>query len=264
MDLIESAVPPQARHPWEEARLRFFGSLLRRSGVAAGAASVLDVGAGDAWVARNMRASFPANARIVCWDTGYSDALLASGDFAGSAQLEFVRERPAGPFGLVLALDVLEHVEDASAFLETLVAENLAQDGHVLVSVPAWPTLFSAHDVHLRHHRRYTPWAARALLVEAGLEVVSAGGLFHSLLLPRAVQKVRERLTRSNVPPPDLSSWRAPPSVTRLVLTTLSLDGAISRASAAMGLELPGLSWWALCRGPKQAARSGMAPAQRP
>jgi SAM-dependent methyltransferase len=252
VDLIERTNGGARRHPWEEARFRFFERLLRRRGLLETAGRVLDVGAGDGWVARGLASSLPPDARIVCWDTGYSDALLDEPDFRSSERVAFARERPRDDFSLVLLLDVIEHVEDDDAFLRTLVDENVVPGGHVLVSVPAWPSLFSSHDVRLRHHRRYTPRGARDVISGAGLALVASGGLFHSLLVPRSVQVARERVARSRAAAGDLGTWNAPALATRAVLAALQIDGAVSRAAAAARVDLPGLSWWGLCRKPSR------------
>ncbi len=157
---------------------------------------MLDVGAGDGFISRRLANALPADARVTCWDANYTDAHLASEAFAPGERLRFTRAVPEGTFGLALLLDVLEHVEDDLGFLREVVVPRLAPGAHALVSVPAWPALFSSHDVKLRHHRRYTPRATRAVVEGAGLEVVRAGGLFHALLLPRAAQVVLERARR--------------------------------------------------------------------
>ncbi len=248
MDLVEHRGDgPGERHPWEVARFRFFVQVLSRARLLDPAAGILDVGAGDAWFARQLTARLPDPSRIFCWDTGYSDELLAR-MAASHGGLRFGRERPAGRFDVMLLLDVLEHVEDDRAFLAALARESLQPGGHALVSVPAWPALFSAHDRRLKHHRRYAPAAARALLRDAGLEVVSSGGLFHSMLLPRALQKVQERLRPESAPRHDLGSWNAPRWLTALVNAVLACDARLSLAESARGWSVPGLSWWALCR----------------
>lgn len=56
---------------------------------------------------------------------------------------------------LVLLMDVIEHVEDDFRFLSSFAAA-LRPDAHLLVTVPAHPELWSAHDVASGHWRRYT------------------------------------------------------------------------------------------------------------
>ena len=75
------------------------------------------------------------------------------------------------PFDSVVCLNVLEHIradEDALARL----ASVLRPDGHLLLLVPAHPTLFGAVDEAVGHVRRYTRAALRAAAEAAGLEIV--------------------------------------------------------------------------------------------
>ena len=205
------------------------------------------MGAGDAWFAEQL-ATRTAVERIVCWDSGYTPDVLATRQLRRRAEIQLVSARPDARFDLLLLLDVLEHIADDRGFLERLVRENLVSGGYCLVSMPAWPLLFSSHDVRLRHERRYTPASARELLNGAGLEIVRSAGLFHSLVLPRAVQIVRERLTGTTHPPADLGQWTAPAFVTTVVRSALAFDGLLSLIESRLGWNVPGLSWWALCR----------------
>jgi hypothetical protein len=228
------------RHPWERARYAFFRDLLRRHRLPRPGTRVLDVGAGDAWLAGRLAAETGVD--VTCWDTAYGDAVA----LAPPAGVRLTSVAPSGRFELILALDVLEHVEDDRAFLRGLAADHLAPGGALLLSVPAWPSLFSAHDRMLRHHRRYAPAGARAVLRDAGLEVDEGGGLFHGLLAVRAVQKLAERWS----PPPSggVGDWRAPRAVGSLLTGMLRGEASVSAALARLGWEVPGLSWWGLCR----------------
>jgi hypothetical protein len=150
----------------------------------------------------------------------------------------------------VVVLDVLEHVEDDHAFLDALVRENTHAGTTVLVSVPAWSALFTTHDTQLKHFRRYSPSSGAALLDGAGLRIERQGGLFHSLLAPRGAQKLLE-VTRAALglpaAPPTSAAWNGGALQTKLVSGALALDNRASHLSARYGLQLPGLSWWALC-----------------
>lgn len=231
------------RHPWETARAAFFLRVLLDSRALRPGARALDVGAGDAWFATQLVGAVPS-ATVVCWDVGYDTTTVQLPSIPG---LSFVSALPASSFGLALLLDVLEHVEDDEAFLSSVV-EHLSPGAAALVSVPAWPRLFGAHDRALHHHRRYAPAAARALIERAGLRVERAGGLFHSLLLPRLVALTRERAGTPSITP--AIEWRRGPVLTGLADTLLAADTSVSRLASSVGLDLPGLSWWALCRKP--------------
>lgn len=241
MDLTErSGDETQARHPWEEARATFFLDLLERHHAVGAASRVLDVGAGDAYFARRLLERFPG-AEVFAWDSGYSDdearALAGPGIVA-------TRTRPHGSFDLVLLLDVIEHLDDEGPFLEDL-RRTLAPGARVLVSVPAWQQLHGSHDMRLRHRRRYDPRAARALLEQRGFVIVEHGGLFHSLLVPRSLSvAVEARLGRTASG--GLGSSPTGP-LRKAMSAVLRVDNALSAAFSRAGLDVPGLSWWALC-----------------
>lgn len=59
------------------------------------------------------------------------------------------------PFDLVVAMDVLEHIENDSAALQNW-SQYLTVGGSMLVTVPAFPRLWSYHDTLLGHYRRYS------------------------------------------------------------------------------------------------------------
>jgi SAM-dependent methyltransferase len=245
VDLLEHRGDISRRHPWETARADFFLRLCAGDGLLA--RSVLDVGAGDAWFAACICQRYPRD-KVVCWDAGYTAEGIAT--MPAAPGLSFVAAAPEGPFDLVLLLDVIEHVQDDAAFLRDALA-RLRSGGTAIISVPAWPWLYGPHDVHLGHCRRYSPAAARQLLSAAGLEVEQAGGLFHSLLPARALAVLAGRFLpgkEADRPVADLGNWRGGAAVTRALDGILRFEGRLSRRLAAMGLELPGLSWWARCR----------------
>jgi 2-polyprenyl-3-methyl-5-hydroxy-6-metoxy-1,4-benzoquinol methylase len=249
MDLSERPKQAGARHPWEKARFRFFHDVLGHARLPSNAPRVLDAGAGDAWFSSQLLEGLGASARITCWDAEYSDAVMSELRTTTPSQIEFRRERPETPFDLVMLLDVLEHVEDDRAFLRTIVKTNLDDDGAVLISVPAWQILFSSHDTRLRHFRRYSPDACRNVILDAGLRILRQGGLFHSLLVPRAAQLAKEKLFKAaNVDAPPTLDWNAGQLVTHAVDTALQVDNLISHRLADAGIEMPGMSWWALCK----------------
>jgi SAM-dependent methyltransferase len=257
MDLTEvpepgtSAGSPFRRHPWELARARFFARVVGKAGGLSTARRVLDVGAGDGFLARALLQQMSPGGQVVCVDTHYSDQDLRRFGDPPVAGLSFTRVRPAGAFDLVLLLDVVEHIEDDRGFLAEIVSQSLAPAGMVLVSVPAWQFLYSQHDVELKHFRRYSPGQCRRLLEGSGLRILRSGGLFHSLLLPRLIQRLREgKVTAgksAGSKPADLGDWRGGPLVSSAVGMALLVDNQVSHLMALLGTQAPGLSYWALC-----------------
>lgn len=73
---------------------------------------------------------------------------------------------------LVLAFDVLEHIEDDAAAVAE-VRRVLRPTGTWLVAVPADPRLWSAHDEAVDHVRRYTRQRLGGVLTGGGFTVAS-------------------------------------------------------------------------------------------
>ena len=246
MDLSEragdSATP---RHPWERARAAFLLDVLDDGGVLRAARTVLDVGSGDAWLASQLLRR--TNASVTCWDLHFTDDDLAR---LRAPRLTPVRAPPAGPFDAALLLDVIEHVDDDAGFVDDVLA-RLRPGGRVLVSVPAWPALFSAHDRALQHVRRYTPDSCRALLRRAGLHVERSGGFFHGRIAARAAAVVVEKLGHA---PNDagIGGWRHGRALRALITGALRAEQRVSKVAANAGVDVPGLSFFALCTLPVQ------------
>jgi SAM-dependent methyltransferase len=85
-------------------------------------------------------------------------------------------------FDLVCLLDVLEHIEEDEMALSR-AGHLLKPSGRLLVTVPAYSWLWSAHDNVHHHYRRYTANMLRQRAESAGL-VVSRLGYFSTLLFP--------------------------------------------------------------------------------
>ena len=249
MDLIEPAAGQ--RHPWEVRRAAFFAGVLRKALAGRARLDVLDVGAGDAYFASGLSAAVPGIRSVTCYDPNYdAETLLRLGGMYPS--LAFRRSRPEQPSSVVLMLDVLEHVDDDESFITEVVRDCVSTDGLVLVSVPAWQALSTRHDDFLVHHRRYAPATCDRLLVGAGLEILKRGGAFHSLVLPRAATALREKVASRTAKLPALAesniAWNHGSVVTGLVTGALHLDNLASRVFARAGVNVPGLSYWALTR----------------
>lgn len=231
------------RHPWEVARARHFRRLVAAA-FPAPPMSVIDIGAGDGWFAEQLRADLAPGAVITCWDAHYTAEDLAATLPDGIRRTATV---PTAPAALVLALDVLEHIEDDRAFVAEQVRPLVADGGVLVASVPAHQRLFTSHDVALGHHRRHDAATLRALL-EPSFEVVHEGSLFTSLLAPRAASAAVERLRPPTGTPTVDSEWTGGPLLSRTIAAVLGADAALGRALADRRHRLPGLSVWAVCR----------------
>ncbi len=85
---------------------------------------------------------------------------------AGIDSLPF-RER----FDVVILAEVLEHLNDDAGALERATS-LLADDGHVIVTVPAHQSMWTEQDDAAGHKRRYARDEIRSLLERGGLHVL--------------------------------------------------------------------------------------------
>lgn len=113
----------------------------------------------------------------------------------------------AASFDVVTCLDVLEHTQDDRATLIELLRVT-RPGGSLIVTVPAYPRLWSRHDEANLHFRRYDARGLRAVATAAGWEVVRETHFNAALLVPAAVvRRVRRpheglrRPTRSGTRP---------------------------------------------------------------
>lgn len=245
MDLRERTAERTGRHPWEVVRAEFFTRLLADHDRLR-ATRWLDVGAGDAWLSHQLLGRLPPAATVTAWDINYGPNDVGEFDGTGG-RIVLASERPRTRYDRILLLDVIEHVEDDDAFLAGVVADLLEPDGSILISVPAYQSLFSAHDTALGHYRRYTPAQLRAVAGRAGLRVVAQGSLFTTLLGARAMTKARERIISKPRPWTGVGGWTGGPALTRTIVAALGADARASRVLGRFGLRLPGLSCWVLC-----------------
>ena len=156
------------RHPWWTARAALTLALLGRLGVRP-PARVLDAGCGwgvtlDALERRGYRAE----------GVDISRRALEQLDRPGRTLIEADLTRPhpegAGRYDAVLALDVIEHVDDDRAVV-TGLGRLAAPGGVVVLSVPALPAMFGEFDAVQGHRRRYLPETLREAFAGSGLEV---------------------------------------------------------------------------------------------
>ena len=80
-------------------------------------------------------------------------------------------------------LDVLEHIENDIEFLQ-MVKRKLTTKGYLLITVPAFTSLWSSEDEAVGHYRRYTKKEIQSLLEKLGYKIVYANYFFNFLYIP--------------------------------------------------------------------------------
>jgi SAM-dependent methyltransferase len=155
-------------HPWWRARARLTLALLHRLGIRS-PARVLDAGCG--W-GTTLEALERRGYRVAGMDI--SRRSLERLDRPGRELYlaDLTRDLIGNPDGFeaVLALDVIEHIDDDRAAV-TRLGRLVRPGGVVILSVPALPQFFSEFDEVQGHRRRYLPETLRAAFSGSDLAV---------------------------------------------------------------------------------------------
>ena len=88
-------------------------------------------------------------------------------------------------FDLICMFDVIEHIPSAEESMK-LLSRHLNKDGYIILSVPAYNWLWSAHDEFNHHVKRYTRKSLINLVEESEL-IISSCTYFNFLLFPFAI-----------------------------------------------------------------------------
>lgn len=204
-------------------------------GVTAGGVRIVAVGAGPGaetdWLA--------SHGEVVALD------LDGGGDARSDASARFVRASAnalplgAGAADLVCALDVIEHLDDDAGALREM-ARVLRRPGVLLVTVPAMPSLWGAHDEVNHHRRRYTRRTLRDAFARAEVPLTWLSPFNTLLFPPVAAVRWSRRLLRADGPPASTGDFRrTPPTVARMLEGTLALERfAVGRVPLPVGVSL--------------------------
>lgn len=177
-------------HWWFRGRRAVIWALLGRARLP-GSPRILDAGCGTG---RNLR-EYGTLGEAVGVDPA-PDAVA----FCRERGLEGVRQAGLerlpfedGAFDLLMAFDVLEHVEDDVGAMQEL-RRVAAPGASLVVTSPAYRWLWSSHDTSHHHYRRYTLREIVRRAEWAGWQV-EAASYFNALLLPPiALVRLAERL----------------------------------------------------------------------
>ncbi len=244
-DILVDLAPMIRRHPWWHARAALTIHLLNQLGVKP-PARILDAGCGwGVTLDRLERRGYLAVGMDISRRT--LERLNRPGRILIEADLTKPIDRDVPLHDVVLALDVIEHIDDdreAVHRLGTLVRPG----GLVIVSVPALPDLFTEFDAIQGHRRRYLPETLRAAFADTGLELVRVfwwgSWLVPALRRQRARPRAHQAETASQVYRRylELPPWPLP-WVARLAF-------AIEQGFAVRGSLRSGTSLFAIARRP--------------
>jgi SAM-dependent methyltransferase len=193
---------------------------------------LLDAGCGTGGLLRRAGAALPG--RPLCGiDIAPVAAAAARRRSPAAVAVASVTALPfaSGSLGGVLMADVLCHglVDEDAALGE--VARCLAPGAALVLNLPAFAWLLSAHDLRLHNVRRYSPARVRELLARAGLRTVEVR-FWNSLLFPLMVLQ-RKILARDAQAESDVAPVAAP--LDRLLRAVTAVEALLAR----VGVRFP-------------------------
>lgn len=237
------------RHPWELARLevvlKLMKPFLKKENF------ILDIGCGDLFFLEALN-NKGVNGQFHAVDIAFSAEQITyfkerykEKPFKVYQNLDAFDDSVSQPASVVLLLDVIEHIENDINFLKDLVIRKCISEGTLFfITVPAYQYLFCKHDLLLGHYRRYTNSMLKRSIEESGLEVVKLGYFFFTLFLARNIEKLRNKDREKT----DIAGWNGGKIITSLIKNVLILDAMLMFIFQKLGIKLPGLSNYVICR----------------
>lgn len=188
---LQELIDLEERYWWHVSKRRLVGSLLQRFAPPAG--NLVEGGVGSA---RNLREWEQMGYRAEGFDLMPEsvDHACQRGLTARVHDLEQPWPVESGSCRAVVLLDVIEHTAHPETVLQH-AANALAPGGCAIVTVPAYPSLYSQWDRQLGHYRRYTRHELRREAREAGLSVEWLSHWNSVSLPPALVLRTLDRLT---------------------------------------------------------------------
>ena len=184
----------EADHWWFRGRRQLLAAMIRELGIQRDART-LDVGSGTG---ANLRLLAELGFERVLGLDRSEEAIRYCGEKAlppvehgDLCELPFAE----GDFDLVIATDVLEHVEDEARAVGEL-RRVLRPGGRLIVTVPAFQSLWGLQDRVSHHKRRYRRRELEARLREGGLEVARSFYFNYLLFAPIWLARQLLRLLR--------------------------------------------------------------------
>jgi SAM-dependent methyltransferase len=229
-------------HWWFRGRQRILETVLRRQLRAGPLATVVSVGCGPREGLGWLRGVVGAHAVVVGVDVERAHVQWANDGIAyliGRLEAVPLAARSADA---VLALDVLEHLDDDAAGLRE-ASRILRPGGLLLVTVPALPSLWGGQDVVSHHRRRYTGRTLVGAYTRAGLPRPWLS-YFNTFLFPSvaAVRWTRRMLGLAERPRTDFDDNRPGALNAALEAVFATERHLVSRVRLPIGVSLLAIS----------------------
>ncbi len=148
---------------------------------------ILDVGGGNGHISDHLHRSGKSTVLVEPMAQGAYFAIQRGNFPVIQSTLSELRSAE-GAVPAVGLFDVIEHIEDDGAMLEQAY-RHIRPGGHIYITVPATPALFSAFDESVGHYRRYADTSLINLLTDTGFSIDYSSYFFRSLVIPAYISR---------------------------------------------------------------------------
>lgn len=256
-DILPLHAAIETRHWWFVARRRILHEILRTVASSGSEAHLLDLGCGTGGNIGDLCDSY----RCIGVELDAAAVSFASERYPGCT---FRRGSIYDPSSWGLAdrvdvcflTDVLEHLDDDRSAVEN-ATQSLRTGGHLLITVPADPRLWSRHDRHHDHCRRYTHESLATLVSDLPVEVRLLSYFNSRLYRPIRAWRWLQNRSRWLAERGTTGDLSMPPAAVNRALTRMFLSEAEGLVAAIDQPELKyrrGVSLIAVCRRSKELA----------
>jgi len=196
--------------------------------------TIVDVGSGSGFFAISLEKEFIDKIKkVYLVDINYTAEEIAN------TKNDKIQKTLRIPYeienGLVILMDVLEHLEDDLKMLKDIKAASVGNNNHFFITVPAFYSLWSGHDVYLGHYRRYKIDTLNKVLTEAKYNIENTyylyGSLFPMVWTVRKMQNMlKQKEATSNMKPFN-------PLLNKLLLGITSIDMKLATVNKIFGVS---------------------------
>jgi len=202
---------------WNRYRVKMIEHFLNKYGIN----SVLEIGSGDG----NVAIPLSRSRKWVCVEPDMKGAEKTS-----LAEIETYNcflsdlQIPSNTIPCVGIFDVIEHIEHDQMYLKE-IWHMTKESGHLLLTVPAIPSMYSTFDIIVGHFRRYSKGNLRTLLESEGFKIIECRYIFSFLAVPRYISKLFDSRSDSDFSSQEaLSRKKRNYKVLDLVLTRMTIN----------------------------------------
>lgn len=248
MDIREVPKGRFNRHPWEISRakktIEIMSYYLRGHHDGHEELKIVNIGAGDMYFDKEYLRMFPGD-KVWAIDVEYKTFNSGHDHIFMAKELDDLSELK---FDVAVLMNVMEYIQDEVRFLEEL-SPYMQPNGMIFIVFPAMQFLYSEHDVYVKGLRRYNHSTTKNIIRNTqGVKSISSFYFYSSLLAVRTIKKFCRIPTDTDQKKVPLWKYSADHIYTKALVGMLNTDFYICNLLSKIGIKLPGLSLFTVCK----------------